>query len=91
MDCGSSGFYVYGSLDWGDSQFAIGPDGSFRVSADSNGTVSGLPAKYHDEITGRLDGTNASGTVLGSVEYDRDGTHLSCTSGPRPWTASLER
>jgi Calx-beta domain len=91
MDCGSSGYYVYGSLDWGDSQFAVGPDGTFKVSADSNGTVSGLPAKYHDEITGRLDGTNASGTVLGSVEYDRDGVHLSCTSGPRPWTASLQR
>ena len=91
MDCGSSGYYVYGSLDWGDSRFAVGPDGTFKVSADSNGTVSGLPARYHDEITGRLDGTNASGTVLGSVEYDRDGVHLSCTSGPRPWTASLQR
>ena len=22
MDCGSSGYYVYGSLDWGDSRFA---------------------------------------------------------------------
>ena len=90
MDCGSTGYYVYGSLDWGDSQFAIGPDGTFKASADSNGTVSGLPAKYHDEIAGRFDGTNASGTVLGSVEYDRDGTHLSCTSGPRPWTVSLQ-
>ena len=91
MDCGSTGYYVYGSLEWGDSRFAIGPDGTFNASADSDGTVSGRPARFHDEIAGRLDGTNASGTVLSSVEYDQDGTHLSCTSGPRPWTASLQR
>ncbi len=90
MDCGSTGYYVYGSLEWGDSRFAIGPDGTFNASDDSDGTVSGRPAKFHDEIAGRFDGTTASGTVLGSVEYDRDGTHLSCTSGPRPWTASLQ-
>jgi hypothetical protein len=90
MDCGSTGIYVYGQLDWGDSKFAIGPDGRFSVSADSDGTVSGRPAKFHDEVAGRFDGTNVSGTVLGSVEYDRDGTRLSCTSGPRPWSASLQ-
>jgi hypothetical protein len=90
MDCGSTGTYVYGDLDWGDSRFTIRPDGSFSASADSNGTVSGSPAKYHDEITGRFDGTNVSGTVLGSVEFDSDGTHLSCTSGQRPWTASFQ-
>ena len=90
MDCGSTGIYVYGDLDWGDSRFTIRPDGSFSASADSTGTVSGNPAKFHDELSGRFDGRNASGTVLGSVEYDRDGTHLSCTSGQRPWTASLQ-
>ena len=90
MDCGSTGIYVYGDLDWGDSRFTIRPDGSFSASADSNGTVSGNPAKFHDELSGRFDGRNVSGTVLGSVEYDRDGTHLSCTSGQRPWTASLQ-
>ena len=90
MDCGSTGYYVYGSLEWGDSRFAIGPDGTFNASADSDGTVSGRPARFHDEIAGRLDGTNASGTVLSSVEYDSDGTHLSCTSGPRPWTAARQ-
>ena len=53
-------------------------------------TVSGNPAKFHDELTGRFDGTNVSGTVLGSVEYVRDGQSLSCTSGQRPWAASLQ-
>lgn len=90
MDCGSTGIYVYGDLDWGNSRFTIHPDGTFSATADSTGTVSGNPAKFHDELTGRFDGTNVSGTVLGSVEYDRDGTHLSCTSGQRPWTASLQ-
>lgn len=90
MDCGSTGIYVYGDLDWGDSRFTIRPDGSFSASADSTGTVSGNPAKFHDELTGRFDGTNVSGTVLGSVEYVRDGQSLSCTSGQRPWTASLQ-
>ena len=90
MDCGSTGIYVYGDLDWGDSRFTIRPDGTFSASADSTGTVSGNPARFHDELTGRFQGTNVSGTVLGSVEYDRDGTHLSCTSGQRPWTASLQ-
>jgi hypothetical protein len=90
MDCGSTGIYVYGDLDWGNSRFTIRPDGSFSASADSTGTVSGNPARFHDELTGRFDGTNVSGTVLGSVEYDRDGMHLSCTSGQRPWTASLQ-
>lgn len=90
MDCDSGGIYVYGTLDWGNSRFVIGPDGTFKVTDTSQGTVSGRPATFYDEVTGRFDGTNASGTVLGSVEYDRDGVHLKCTSGQRPWTASLQ-
>ena len=90
MDCGSTGAYVYGALDWGNSRFPIGADGSFRATSDSSGTVDGDPAKFHDELTGRFDGRNATGTALVSVEFDSDGTHYSCTSGPRPWTAALQ-
>ena len=90
MDCGSTGVFVYGTLDWGDSRFPIGADGTFTASSDSTGTVDSDPAKYHDELTGRFDGKNASGTALVSVEFDSDGTHYSCTSGPRPWTASFQ-
>jgi hypothetical protein len=90
MDCGSTGVYVYGALDWGNSRFPIGADGTFRATSDSSGTVDGDPAKFHDELTGRFDGRNASGTALVSVEFDSDGTHYSCTSGPRPWTAALQ-
>ena len=90
MDCDSGGIYVYGSLSWGTSRFVIGPDGTFRVSDSSTGTVSGRPASFYSEVAGRFVGRNASGTVLESVEYDRDGVHLRCTSGQRPWTASLQ-
>ena len=90
MDCGSTGVFVYGTLDWGDSRFPIGANGTFTASSDSTGTVDSDPAKYHDELTGRFDGKNASGTALVSVEFDSDGTHYSCTSGPRPWTASFQ-
>ena len=90
MDCGSTGVFVYGTLDWGNSRFPIGADGTFTASSDSTGTVDSDPAKYHHELTGRFEGKNASGTALVSVEFDSDGTHYSCTSGPRPWTASLQ-
>jgi len=90
MDCGSTGVFVYGTLDWGGSRFPIGADGTFTASSDSTGTVDSDPAKYHDELTGRFDGKNASGAALVSVEFDSDGTHYSCTSGPRPWTASFQ-
>lgn len=89
-NCDSGGIYVYGTLDWDGVQFVIGADGTFNASDTATGTVSGQPATFHDEVTGRFDGTNASGTVLGSVEYDRQGVHLKCTSGQSPWTASLQ-
>jgi hypothetical protein len=90
MDCDSGGIYVYGSLTWGTSQFVIGPDGSFGAKDSGTTTVGGRPATYSSEVAGRLAGSNASGTILESVEYDRDGAHLRCSSGQRPWTASLQ-
>ena len=89
MDCGSTGIYVYGDLDWGDSRFTIRPDGSFSASADSTRMCWGTRPSSTTSSAGASTG-GTSGTVLGSVEYDRDGTHLSCTSGQRPWTASLQ-
>ncbi len=90
MDCDSGGIYVYGQVDWGIAQFIIGPDGTFQASRVNEGTVSGHPATFHHEVAGRFDGPNASGTILDSVEYDRQGTHLRCSSGQRTWTASLQ-
>lgn len=90
MDCVPGNIYVYGQLDWGSSRFVIGPDGTFKASDTSTGTVSGRPATFYDEVTGRFDGPRASGTVLATVDYVRDGVQLKCTSGQKPWTASLQ-
>ena len=81
--------YVYGTLDWGTARFPISADGSFMFSSSSKGTVSGEPATFFDEVTGRFDGTTATGTVLGTSEFDYQGRHWKCTSGRRTWTASL--
>jgi hypothetical protein len=89
-DCDSGGIYVYGTVDWDGAQFLIDQAGNFTASSTGPGTVSGQPATFHDEVTGHFDGTNVSGTILGTVEYDRQGTHLRCSSGARPWTASLQ-
>src|SRR5439155_1018580 len=87
-DCDQGG-YVYGTLDWGTTHFPIADDTSFGWSGDGTGTVGDAPATFHDEVHGRLDGTNATGTVLGSSEFDYQGTHFKCSSGQRPWTAAL--
>lgn len=90
MDCTPGSIYVYGQLDWGSSRFVIGPDGTFKASDTSSGTISGRPATFYEEVTGRFDGPRASGTVLASAEYVRDGVQLKCTNGQKPWTASLQ-
>jgi hypothetical protein len=90
QDCNSGGWYVYGQVNWGSSRFAIDPQGNFEASYTGAGTVSGEPATFHEEVTGHFEGTNAHGTVLGTVEWDHEGVHLTCTSGQRPWTATLQ-
>jgi hypothetical protein len=89
-DC-NGGVYIYGTVDWGSSRFPIGNDGSFSASAQGTGTVDDLPATFTDEITGRFDGSNnVTGTYKASAEFDYQGTHYSCTSGIKTWTASLQ-
>ena len=89
MDCGSTGDFVYGTLEWGDSRFPIGADGTFKASADSNGTVSSdRPGTTTSHRAPR--GDECVRHRLGSVEFDSDGNHHSCTSGPRPWTAARQ-
>jgi len=87
-DCDQGG-YVYGTVNWGSTRYSIAADGSFAFSARSEGTIDDAPATFVDEVTGRFDGTNVTGTYSGSSEFDYEGTHYKCTSGPRPWTASL--
>jgi hypothetical protein len=88
-DCDRGG-YVYGAVEWGPTHYPIDSSGSFAFSATTRGTVNDSPATFVDEVTGHFDGTNATGTVTGSSEFDLDGTHYKCTSGRKPWTASLQ-
>ena len=87
-DCDQGG-YVYGTVDWGAPRYPIAADGSFTFSARSQGTVENEPATFVDEATGRFDGTTVTGTYTASAEFDFEGTHFTCSSGRRPWTASL--
>jgi len=89
-DCDGRG-YIYGTVDWGTARYPISADGSFMFSASYQGTIGGLPgpATFFDEVTGRFDGTTATGTYLATSEFDYEGTHLKCTSGRRTWTAAL--
>lgn len=90
-DCDQGGIYVYGTMGFGSTRYPIADDGTFAFARDSTGTVSGQPARFHNEVAGRFTtATTATGTLLASVEYDRQGVHLKCTSGQRPWTASLQ-
>jgi len=90
-DC-NGGTYIYGTVNWGTARYPIRADGTFSFSASYQGTIGGVPgpASFFDEVTGRFDGTSATGTVLGTSEFDFEGTHYSCTSGRRTWTASLQ-
>jgi hypothetical protein len=82
------GGYVYGTVDWVPTPFRIADDGTFVFSDRYEGTIDESPAQFFDEVQGRFDGTNVSGTYTGTSEFDFEGTHFKCSSGPRPWTAS---
>jgi len=88
-DCNDN-IYIYGTVDWGSNHFPIGSDATFGFGGTSNGTVDGKPATFTDGVTGRFDGNSASGTYTASAEFDENGTHYRCSSGSKPWTATLQ-
>jgi hypothetical protein len=88
-DCNGN-LYVYGTVSWGSSHRPIAADGTFAFGGTSNGTVGGNPATFTNAVTGRFDGTNATGTYTASAEFDYQGTHYSCSSGTKTWTAALQ-
>jgi hypothetical protein len=87
-DCNDN-LYIYGTVDWGSTRYRIADDGTFSFSATYTGTVDDGPATFADAVTGRFDGTTVTGTYTASAEFEFEGTHYSCTSGARSWTASL--
>jgi hypothetical protein len=87
-DCDGN-LYIYGTLDWGTTRYPISDTGSFTFSGTSTGTIDTAPATFFDQVTGHFDGTTATGTVVGTSEFDYQGRHWKCTSGEKTWTASL--
>jgi RTX calcium-binding nonapeptide repeat (4 copies) len=88
-DCNDN-LYIYGTLEWGASRFRIAADGTFSASGSGTGTVDDKPATFTDAVTGKIEGTTVTGTVVGTAEFDLDGTHYKCSSGVRTYTATLQ-
>jgi hypothetical protein len=88
-DCNDN-LYIYGTLDWGTSRFPIAADGTFSVSSTSTGTVDNEPATFTDAVTGKIDGATVTGTVTGAADFTYGGTRYQCSSGAKPYTATLE-
>jgi Calx-beta domain/RTX calcium-binding nonapeptide repeat (4 copies) len=88
-DCNGN-LYIYGTVSWGSTHFPIAADATFAFGGTGNGTIDGNPATFTDNVTGRFDGNNASGTYTASAEFDLSGTHYKCSSGSKPWNASLQ-
>ena len=88
-DCNGN-LYIYGTVSWGPTHRPISADATFAFGGTSSGTVGGNPATFTDAVTGRSTGTTRPGTYTASSEFDYQGTHYSCSSGTKPWTASLQ-
>jgi hypothetical protein len=88
-DCDQGG-YVYGAVDWGSVQIPIAADATFSGTATLQDHVEDVPATFVDQLSGRFDGTNVSGTYTGTSEFDWKGLHYKCTSGTKTWTATLQ-
>ena len=87
-------YIIYGTIDLGTSTIPIGPDGRFLADWNSTSTITfdngdKVPASGHFRIAGALQGSAASGTVLATVAFDRNGHHYSCSNGTETWTANL--
>ena len=68
-------------------RFVTEGDYATSIVWDQNGDES--PAQGHIRIVGIIQNSSASGTVLSTFEFDRDGRHYRCSNGDERWTASL--
>jgi cell division septation protein DedD len=89
----NAGYYIPGAVSLQGSGRVIQIDdvGHFDHVADGTVTFSdGSPDKIHFEIAGDVSGTNVSGTVVLTEEFDYNGLHLTCASPVTNWTATLQ-
>ena len=66
----------------------ISADGTFNFDFDYTSTVSGVPSKGHFTLTGRFNGTTATGTLADTTTFTYQGVAYSCGSGQQTWTAT---
>jgi Calx-beta domain/RTX calcium-binding nonapeptide repeat (4 copies) len=90
----SGGGEITGGVDWSESTFAIREDGSFQAEGSWSGSaVSGDTewTGWSAKVTGRFDSpTSMTGTVIENNELNYKGTHYSCSSGQKAWSAKLQ-
>jgi Calx-beta domain/RTX calcium-binding nonapeptide repeat (4 copies) len=90
----SGGGEITGGVDWSDSTFPIREDGSFQAEGSWSGSqVSGDTewTGWSANVGGRFDSpTSMTGTVIENNELNYKGTHYSCSSGQKAWSAKLQ-
>ena len=73
------GVFVYGTLDWGNSRFPIGADGSFSASSDSTGTVDGesgqVPPRAQRSLRGEERVRHGSSSPSSTTATERTELH----------------
>jgi hypothetical protein len=92
--CDTGGTFIYGPVDLGNFSMAINQDGQFSTEGDYNTTIvwdengDKSPAQAHYRIAGVIQGTAASGTILSTFSFARDGRQYRCSNGNETWTAN---
>jgi len=79
---------VYGPLDLTNlphiCRWVVSSDGELT------GTVGAAPATGTFSLAGHFDGLIAAGTLAITLEFDFGGSHHTCSSGAKTWTAALQ-
>ena len=67
-------------------QFVAETDYTSSIIWDENGDET--PAQAHFRVAGIIQGSVASGTVLSTFTFERNGQQYRCSNGDERWTAS---
>jgi RTX calcium-binding nonapeptide repeat (4 copies) len=93
--CDDGYHYIYGSVDVGNYSTPIDDAGKFGIEWEYDGVIvwddngDRTPAHFHFRIAGIVRGAAASGVILGTTEFERDGRHYRCSNSNETWTAAL--
>lgn len=82
-----------GQIDWTDNVWSISPDARFSAEGSWSGsqTVGDVEyTKWYAKVTGLFSGTSVSGTLTIRDELNYQGTHYTCSTVDKGWSAKLE-